>query len=132
MTENQRINNGFEVLFTEVVKNHNRFTDALTMLKLDNQLVTVYIAGKVTGLPYDAVKKKFDTRKAELIEKGYIVINPCDYIEPDANWITAMAICMQLLPLANAMSLLPDWQDSQGATWERETAIKYGISILPE
>lgn len=90
----------------------------------------VYIAGKVTGLPYKEVVVKFHKAQIALEQAGYYVINPVALVHQDANWQHAMRICLSYLPFADYIHLLHDWQDSQGATLERDLATKLGIPSI--
>lgn len=90
----------------------------------------VYIAGKVTGLPYKEVVVKFHKAQIALEEAGYFVINPIALVHEGADWQQAMRICLSYLPLADHIHLLHDWQDSEGATLERELATKLGITAV--
>lgn len=98
--------------------------------KEETKLKVAYIAGKVTGLDYDAVYLKFKKRQLELEAAGYFVINPCELIDKDCDWKLAMKICLYLLQFADFISLLHDWQDSEGATMEKYHAEKLGIEVL--
>lgn len=92
----------------------------------------IYLAGKVSGLHYTEVVEKFAKRAQELMAKGYAVFNPCDYVDESCTWEEAMRICMAHLPYCDYIDLLPDWQSSKGATFERECALKMGIEIFRE
>lgn len=90
----------------------------------------VYIAGKVTGLPYPETCVKFMTRQIELENKGYHVINPMRMVHKEADWQNAMKICISFLPHADLISLLHDWQDSEGAMFEKVIADRLGINQI--
>ncbi len=90
----------------------------------------VYVAGKVTGLPYSDVYSKFKIRENFLKEKDYAVINPCDWIEKDCNWQDAMRKCIVLLSASQKVNLLSCWYQSPGATIEMELALKLGIERI--
>lgn len=130
MKNTEKMQIGFDTLFTEIANATRKTKLALTGLKTDNALQVVYIAGKVTGLPYAEAQAMFKTRENELLAKGYTVINPCNIISPDEDWNTAMMICLQLLPLADYISLLDNWTNSRGARWEWNTAKRYQITTL--
>ena len=90
----------------------------------------VYIAGKVTGLPYDETVEKFSVRSAELKAMGYMVFNPMEVVDPSCEWRDAMKICLSFLPHCDYIDLLPDWTFSKGALWEYKTARKLGIGVF--
>lgn len=97
---------------------------------LGNGKPIAYICGKVTGLPYEETFAKFLKRQLELESRGYYVINPMRLVHPDANWDDAMKICLSFLPYSDFVSLLHDWQDSKGATIEKEIFDRLGIEAL--
>jgi hypothetical protein len=90
----------------------------------------VYIAGKVTGLPIKQVVAKFADAQNKLTQAGYYVINPTQLVHPKANWQQAMRICLSFLPHADFIYLLDNWYESEGATWENQTAKRLGIIEL--
>lgn len=89
----------------------------------------IYIAGKVSGLHYTDVEAKFAQRAEALRALGYGVVNPCEIVDESCTWEEAMKICMAHLPFCDYIDLLPDWQESKGATFERECALKMGIPV---
>jgi hypothetical protein len=99
-------------------------------LGLDRPLV--YIAGKISGLHYDDVVAKFAKREAELSARGFATFNPVAFVDESCDWQEAMRICLAHLPYSDYIDMLPDWQSSKGATWEREVALKLGIPLLVE
>lgn len=106
-------------------------------MKLATELATnkkpiVYIAGKVTGLPYHEVQQKFKQAADELKQQGYCTLSPLDFIAGDADWKEAMRLAFPLLCMADRVYLLPDWMQSAGAVWEYETAVRLGIDIFTE
>ena len=92
----------------------------------------IYIAGKVTGLPENQVKPKFDHAKRWLISLGYTPINPLELVALDTDWNIAMKICIDALSKADGIYLLPDWMDSMGARQEVQYAITYEKQIFNE
>lgn len=78
----------------------------------------VYIIGKVTGLPAEEVRAKFNTREAELKEKGYEVVNPIKLLPIGADWNHAMRVCIKNLMDCTAISILDNWIDSNGGKLE--------------
>jgi hypothetical protein len=92
----------------------------------------VYIAGKVTGLDPAEVKAKFKAKKVEMEEKGWFVLNPCEYIKPTEHWQTAMRMALTLLMMSDDIAMIHDWQLSEGAKIEFAMAAKMGISVIED
>jgi len=87
----------------------------------------VYIAGKMTGLE-DLGRAAFRKAQRELEKAGHVVLNPAvlpDGLAPDAY----MPICMAMLNAAEAIYLLDNWEDSQGAQIE-EAYAKYQHKLV--
>lgn len=88
----------------------------------------IYIAGKVTGLPVDEARALFDKPTAYLRKEGHTVINPMELIEdPKTEWHSAMKTCIAALVKVDAVLLLDNWKDSEGATFEKEIAQRLTI-----
>lgn len=100
------------------------------LLENKDELPVVYIAGKVTGLPYQQVYTKFKAKQLELEKQGFFVLNPCEHIAATADWQEAMRTALVLLTSSQHIYLLPDWRFSEGATVERCLALKLGINTL--
>jgi predicted secreted Zn-dependent protease len=90
----------------------------------------VYIAGKVTGEPYEDCKAKFNRRAEILRKQGYEVINPVEIVSRTASWETAMKICIKALVNCDAYYMLPGWRDSRGAKIEYKLAQVLGLQNL--
>jgi hypothetical protein len=99
---------------------------------IENNQPVVYIAGKVTDLPYDEVYAKFMAKQLELEAQNFIVLNPCMHIDKNEHWETAMRQALKLLLDADFICLLPDWADSKGAKLERDLALCLNIPTINE
>ena len=89
---------------------------------------TIYIAGKVTGLPMEEVVTKFEAAEQKLIQDGYEVVNPLKVVDNfEATWNDAMRKCIIALMGCDEIFLLPDWGDSKGA--KVEYALAYNLKM---
>lgn len=80
----------------------------------------IYIAGKISGLPFDETFKKFERIEKELRLQGLKVINPMK-LGISATWTyeEQMAKCIEVIETrATAIFLLSDWSKSTGAQQE--------------
>ena len=92
--------------------------------------MNIYIAGPVTGvLNY---KQQFDAFRGVI--KDYApkanIYCPSDFVHPDTNWDEAMKTCLKILDICDMIILMPEWENSKGATLEREYAVLNKICVL--
>lgn len=78
----------------------------------------VYVIGAVTGHPREAVVAKFDKASAALESAGMIPVNPVNIVPPETDWHEAMKQCIKAMLTCDAVMVLPDWEESKGATLE--------------
>jgi hypothetical protein len=78
----------------------------------------VYIAGRVTGLPYEEAKAKFERAEEALRASNFNPVNPLKHVNSLASNRDAMKVCMPLLMDCNAILLLNDYEFSEGAKVE--------------
>jgi hypothetical protein len=91
----------------------------------------IYISGKISGLPENEVKEKFDKAEREMLERGYEVVNPLKKAIPySASWQIHIAIDIILLMGCDAIYLLSDWIYSRGASLEQKIAETTGKEII--
>ena len=89
----------------------------------------IYIAGKVRGLKnYRAVFRKAEKK---LQEQGNITLNPAELPE-GMNGEDYMRICIPMLEVADAIYMLKNWRDSEGAKVELAYAKCQGKEIFFE
>lgn len=80
----------------------------------------IYISGKITGLPMDEVRKKFEQAEEDLKAAGHIPVSPvrlCD--NPGLDYEDFMHIDYAMIDVCDAVALLPDWTYSSGAKREQ-------------
>lgn len=90
----------------------------------------VYIAGKITGLPWEPTVAKFAQAENKLKAQGYTVVNPITLVnDPNIGWADAMRICIASLIDCDMIFMLADSVDSRGAKIELQTAIDHNLEI---
>ncbi len=91
---------------------------------------TVYIAGKVTGLPYLPTVEKFNQAEQRLSKAGYKVVNPMKIVPEETTWQDAMKTCVAAISQCDCIYMLHDWKQSEGAVMELETALRLGLTVV--
>lgn len=88
-----------------------------------------YIAGPMTGLP-EMNRPAFYAAEDTLLSLGHDPINPADVaLAEGASWLDYMRQTTRLLTTADAVCLLPGWENSSGARIERRWAMSVGLHI---
>jgi hypothetical protein len=95
---------------------------------------TIFISGKITGLPVEVYTQNFATAEYFLIKNGYDVVNPLTITKdiPPNDYAKLLAKCIEKLISCDAIFMLKGWQDSKGALIENYTAVTLGKEILFE
>ena len=97
-------------------------------------MMKIYIAGRITGLPFHHVKVKFDHAERWIKSLGHNPVNPITLFDDPENtpWDVAMDVCMVSLDRCDAIYLLQDWTESKGARREVSHALSMNMPILNE
>ena len=91
----------------------------------------IYISGKITGLPYDEVVRKFGEAERRIHATQNIPVNPLrNGVHISADWVKHMEADIRMLMTCDAILLLPDWKDSPGARIEKTIAEGMNLIIL--
>lgn len=94
---------------------------------------TIYIAGKVTGVPVQERTEKFQRMEHILQQRGFITVNPIKLVkDPNTEWQEAMDICIAALKECDCIYMMPCFVDSPGALLELDIALKAGHDIYYE
>lgn len=80
---------------------------------------TIYIAGPITGV--ERYWEPFEKADDDLTSRGYAVLNP-SRLPQGMQAVNYTDICWMMLGNADAVLMLPGWEDSMGAAAERRLA----------
>lgn len=92
----------------------------------------IYIAGKITGLPFDEAQAKFNDAKEQLKNWGYEPVSPLDNECVSECWCEQMMACLPMLLSCTGIHLLTNWTDSEGAKIELTFAMKKGMYVIEQ
>lgn len=88
----------------------------------------IYLAGPMTGLPeynYPA----FNAEAARLRALGYHVENPAENPE-QSSWEDYLRQAIRQMLTCDMVALLPGWEGSRGAGFERSVALQVGMALV--
>jgi len=89
---------------------------------------TIYLAGPMAGYP-EWNHPAFHATAGRLRSAGYVVLNPADYGTDETDWATCLRRDLLDVLRAEAMVVLPGWQQSHGATLEVDVAQRLGMPV---
>lgn len=101
-------------------------------------MTRIYIAGPMSGI-HDNNYAAFADAKRQLTEIGYGVVSPTDItvdgLEPtqqptSEQYQQLMRKDVRALIECDVIALLPGWENSRGATFERQVALMTGRSVV--
>ncbi|MFM5187457.1 DUF4406 domain-containing protein [Aeromonas caviae] len=88
----------------------------------------IFISGPMSGLP-NFNRDAFNAEAHRLLGLGHVALNPA--ILPDGlEQHEYMAICIEMVKMADQLVMLPGWERSAGARAEHALAIKIGKTII--
>ena len=90
----------------------------------------VYIAGKVSGLPKGETFIKFAQAEYWLRQQGHETVNPLRLCSSSWTWERCMRVCIPELMKCDAICLLHDWGESEGAVTEYYLASRLGLRVM--
>lgn len=94
------------------------------------EMKKVYISGKISGIPLEVAKAKFNAAADRIREAGHRPFNPFDNGLPDtATWNEHMKADIAMMMECDEVCMLPCWTTSQGAIIERSIAEKVGMVV---
>lgn len=90
----------------------------------------IYISGKITGLNYADVLKKFNDAQDLLESLGFEVINPLNNgLSQSHTWRQHIVRDIEMLLPCEAIYMLDNWIDSIGAGIEYDIALRTGKDV---
>lgn len=93
----------------------------------------IYISGQITGLPEQVAQANFSAAVDKIREWNHEPVNP--FWLPhfhDKSWLNYMREDIKALLDCEAIYMLPNWNESQGAKIELSIAIQLGMKIIFE
>ena len=93
----------------------------------------VYISGKISGLEYSEVEKKFNDAQRLLEAKGFEVVNPLNNgLSKEHPWEQHLVRDIDMLLPCGAIYMLDNWDTSVGARIEYDVAVRMSKNIFFE
>lgn len=93
--------------------------------------MNIYISGQISGLDYDDAFQMFADAEAFLASRGLTPVNPMksEGEVPGRKWAEYIAEDVLLIDDCDAIYMLPNWQNSNGAKVERHLCEVLGKPI---
>jgi Asp-tRNA(Asn)/Glu-tRNA(Gln) amidotransferase A subunit family amidase len=91
----------------------------------------VYISGKITGLTEKEALELFNEAETKLKKQGFEVVNPMTIPhEHGKTWVEYMREDLKAMLTCDTVFMLTNWQQSKGATIERNLALTLDFNII--
>jgi hypothetical protein len=101
--------------------------DMYKVEKKDGETKTVFISGAITHDP--DYKQKFDMAEKALTSLGYIVLSPAWLPSSGFTYDAYMRMARAMMLECDAICLLEDWKESDGAKDEYLFAYENGLAV---
>ena len=96
---------------------------------MDEKKKTVYLSGPMTGKKELNIHA-FNHAKCFLETQGFTVLNPHDFPLTD-SYDEALLLDLEMIAMAaDAIAVLPGWQDSHGARREVKAALDLNLDVI--
>lgn len=109
-------------------------------------MAKVYIAGKIKDLPQAETETKFRIAALKILANGHNPIDPFSFVKNHNEHLQLsggvalsdndpnqrkeiLKMCISLLMGCDYIYLLHDWQNSEGATFEKQVADFFNIPV---
>lgn len=89
----------------------------------------IYLAGPMRGYP-DSNFPAFHEEAARLRAKGHEVFNPAEWSQSDNIRVLMKMDLDWICDHAEAVALMPGWQNSSGAKTEYQLAVAIGLETI--
>lgn len=91
----------------------------------------IYISGPISGIPEDRVREVFAQAEKQIEAFGHEPVNPLNNgLDASATWEEHMARDVYMLLGCDAIYLLKNWGNSQGARIEANIATERGMEVI--
>lgn len=90
----------------------------------------VYLSGGITNVPN--YLERFSRAEELLNKRGLAAINPAkvNFMMPvQTTYDQYMQMSMTMLSFCSDIYMIEGWENSKGATWERDYAMRNGIEV---
>lgn len=90
----------------------------------------VYLSGPMAGVENYKLKFAFCALALKERHPDWAILNPAAGIDPEVPDRLGFTAALMMLTQADAICMLPGWEDSRGCMAEREVAARLGLEIL--